>query len=113
MGRHHAPCPDDIGAVSEVPSCTAETQSHLKLREMVPVLTSTADLAPYFSGSYRAQNSQCKFRFNTKTSEKKSSFIKACGLEQAFSKINMIRKVIVKTPLSELKICNGKKNNLR
>lgn len=74
MERHHAPSLDVEGAVSEVLICTAETQSHPKLREMVPVLTGTADLAPYFSGSYQAQNSQCKFLLNAKTSEKISFY---------------------------------------
>lgn len=44
--------PGNEGIVSEVVICSAETQSHLKLRELAPVLTGAADLAPYFGGSY-------------------------------------------------------------
>lgn len=36
--------PRNEGAVSEAVICSAEPQSHLKLRELAPVLTGAADL---------------------------------------------------------------------
>ena len=75
----------------------------LELGKLAPLLTGTEDLASFL---FEWQLSSSKFTIWVSVLDIKtpgrSAFIKACGHEQALFKMNMVRKVITKIPLSHI-----------